>query len=182
MEGVTSSQNSFDAQSTLTVNGTELTYFSLQAESLANFGVARLPYSIKVLLENLLRHEDGVKVTKGDIEALARWAETPGRHGEAAGDEKEQGRRDGDTEGDRGECECGRRQRASEGDERRRRAEILADEPARQVRQDDVGEYRSFYELELTLFVQYFRACNVAGHQIGGELNTLERQEQCVGN
>ena len=87
MEGVTSSQNSFDAQSTLTVNGTELTYFSLQAESLANFGVARLPYSIKVLLENLLRHEDGVKVTKGDIEALARWAETPGRHGEAAGDD-----------------------------------------------------------------------------------------------
>ena len=55
MEGVTSSQNSFGAQSTLTVNGTELTYFSLQAESLANFGVARLPYSIKVLLENLLR-------------------------------------------------------------------------------------------------------------------------------
>ncbi len=87
MEGVTSSQNSFGAQSTLTVNGTELTYFSLQAESLANFGVARLPYSIKVLLENLLRHEDGVKVTKGDIEALARWAETPGRHGEAAGDD-----------------------------------------------------------------------------------------------
>ena len=38
-----------------------------------------------VLLENLLRHEDGVKVTKADIEALARWGETPDRHGEAAG-------------------------------------------------------------------------------------------------
>ncbi|MBU6233644.1 MAG: aconitate hydratase AcnA, partial [Acidobacteria bacterium] len=84
---MTSSLNSFGAQSTLTVNGRELTYFSLQAEALASFGIERLPYSIKVLLENLLRHEDGVKVSKGDIEALARWAETPERHGEAAGDD-----------------------------------------------------------------------------------------------
>jgi len=84
---VTSSLNSFGAQSTLSVNGRELTYFSLRADALAAFGIDRLPYSIKVLLENLLRHEDGVKVTKGDIEALARWADAPARHGEAAGDD-----------------------------------------------------------------------------------------------
>ena len=40
-----------------------------------------------MLLENLLRHEDGVKVTAADIEALARWGENPSRHGEAAGDD-----------------------------------------------------------------------------------------------
>jgi aconitate hydratase len=67
--------------------GRSLTYFSLQAERLASFGVDRLPYSIKVLLENLLRQEDGVKVTAEDIEALARWADKPSGHGEAAGDE-----------------------------------------------------------------------------------------------
>ena len=67
--------------------GRSLTYFSLRADALRDFGVERLPYSIKVLLENLLRHEDGVKVDAADIEALARWAETPTRHGEAAGDD-----------------------------------------------------------------------------------------------
>jgi aconitate hydratase len=36
--------------------------------------VNRLPFSVKVLLENLLRHEDGATVTHDDIEALARWA------------------------------------------------------------------------------------------------------------
>ena len=37
------------------------------------FGVSALPFSLKVLLENLLRHEGGVSVTAGDIEALAVW-------------------------------------------------------------------------------------------------------------
>ena len=82
-----SSLNSFNSKSTLDVDGRSLTYYSLQAEGLASFGVDRLPYSIKVLLENLLRQEDGVKVTAEDIEALARWAEKPSGHGEAAGDE-----------------------------------------------------------------------------------------------
>jgi aconitate hydratase len=82
-----SSLNSFNSKSTLDVDGRSLTYYSLQAEGLASFGVDRLPYSIKVLLENLLRQEDGVKVSAEDIEALARWAETPSKHGEAAGDE-----------------------------------------------------------------------------------------------
>jgi aconitate hydratase len=84
---MTSSMNSFDTKSTLDVEGRSLTYFSLQADGLKAFGVERLPYSIKVLLENLLRQEDGVKVTASDIEALARWSDTPSGHGEAAGDE-----------------------------------------------------------------------------------------------
>ena len=81
------SRNSFGAKSSLKVGSRSLDFFSLKAEALAPFGVERLPYSIKVLLENLLRHEDGVKVHAADIEALARWAETPSRHGEAAGDD-----------------------------------------------------------------------------------------------
>ena len=81
------SLNSFGSKMTLNVEGRELTYYSLRANALATLGVDRLPYSIKVLLENLLRHEDGVKVTAADIEALARWGENPSRHGEAAGDD-----------------------------------------------------------------------------------------------
>src|SRR5665213_3385927 len=84
---MTSSLNSFNALDTLDVNGRSLNFFSLRASGLSSFAIDRLPYSIKVLLENLLRHEDGVKVTAADIEALARWSETPSRHGEAAGDD-----------------------------------------------------------------------------------------------
>jgi aconitate hydratase len=84
---MTTSMNSFNTKSTLDVDGRSLTYYSLQSESLKPFGVERLPYSIKVLLENLLRQEDGVKVTAEDIEALARWSEKPSGHGEAAGDD-----------------------------------------------------------------------------------------------
>jgi aconitate hydratase len=72
---------------TLNVQGRELTYYSLRSEALSALGVDRLPYSIKVLLENLLRHEDGVKVNAADIEALARWGEHPSGHGEAAGED-----------------------------------------------------------------------------------------------
>lgn len=79
--------NSFNAKSTLAVGGRSLTYYSLRAPELVALGADKLPYSIKVLLENLLRHEDGVKVHAADVEALARWAETPDRHGEAAGDD-----------------------------------------------------------------------------------------------
>jgi aconitate hydratase len=84
---MTSSLNSFGTKSTLDVDGRSLTYYSLDAEGLRAFGVDRLPYSIKVLLENLLRHEDGVKVRAEDVEALARWADAPTRHGEAAGED-----------------------------------------------------------------------------------------------
>ena len=50
-------------------------YFSLEAAA-AIGDIRRLPFSLKVLLENLLRHEDGESVTAGDIEALAKWTET----------------------------------------------------------------------------------------------------------
>jgi aconitate hydratase len=82
-----SSLDSFGSKGTLDVTDRSLTYFSLKCAGLRDFGIERLPYSIKVLLENLLRHEDGVKVRASDIEALARWAEAPNRHGEAAGDD-----------------------------------------------------------------------------------------------
>jgi len=81
------SLNSFGSKMTLNVQGRELTYYSLRSDALLALGVDRLPYSIKVLLENLLRHEDGVKVNAADIEALARWGEHPSRHGEAAGED-----------------------------------------------------------------------------------------------
>ncbi|MHB1088545.1 MAG: aconitate hydratase AcnA [Acidimicrobiales bacterium] len=81
------SLNSFGSKDTLSVGAKSLTYFSLKAPALRELGVDTLPYSIKVLLENLLRHEDGDKVRAADIEALARWGETPTRHGEAAGDD-----------------------------------------------------------------------------------------------
>ncbi|HEV3213660.1 MAG TPA: aconitate hydratase AcnA [Acidimicrobiales bacterium] len=73
--------DTFGARTTLRVGARELTIFALDAPSLAPFGVARLPFCIKVLLENLLRHEDGAKVTAPQVEALARWGETMGAHG-----------------------------------------------------------------------------------------------------
>ena len=58
----------------LTVGGRAYDYFSLKAAEKAGLGdLSRLPYSLKVLLENLLRHEDGRSVTVADIKALARW-------------------------------------------------------------------------------------------------------------
>ena len=64
--------DSFSTASTLNVDGREYRYFSL--EKLAeNYNVKRLPFSLKVLLENLLRHEDDIDVTRGDIEALCQW-------------------------------------------------------------------------------------------------------------
>jgi aconitate hydratase len=62
--------NSFNAKSTLKVGGKEYSYFSLKALE-GKTSLARLPYSYKILLENLLRHEDGANTTKDDILALA---------------------------------------------------------------------------------------------------------------
>ncbi len=64
--------NSFNARSNLTVDGTEYEIFSLKALE-SEYNISRLPFSLKILLENLLRLEDGVDVTRGDIEALATW-------------------------------------------------------------------------------------------------------------
>jgi len=66
------SENSFDALDTLTVGGRELQYFRLDALQSA-YDVARLPFSLKILLENLLRTEGNGSVTKDDIEKIARW-------------------------------------------------------------------------------------------------------------
>jgi len=63
--------NSFRARSTLKVGDRSYEIWSLAA--LPQDKVARLPYSLKVLLENLLRFEDGVSVTRADIEALLDW-------------------------------------------------------------------------------------------------------------
>ncbi|MCE9603023.1 MAG: aconitate hydratase AcnA [Gemmatimonadetes bacterium] len=69
-----SSHNSFRSRDTLTVDGQSYTYYRLDALSgLAGNSVARLPFSLRILLENLLRNEDGGFVKPADIEALARW-------------------------------------------------------------------------------------------------------------
>ncbi len=73
--------NSFGARSPLRVGARELEIFSLAATGLGDHDVARLPYSLKVLLENLLRHEDGLRVSASDIAGLASWASHAGRGG-----------------------------------------------------------------------------------------------------
>ena len=71
---MTSSTDSFDSRATLRIGGHEVDIFRLAALTRAGFeGVDTLPYSIRVLLENLLRHEDGQSVSRDDIEAVARW-------------------------------------------------------------------------------------------------------------
>ncbi len=66
------SEDSFGARSTLDVSGREYEIFRLDALQ-ERFDVARLPFSLKVLLENLLRTEGGGSVSAADIEALASW-------------------------------------------------------------------------------------------------------------
>ena len=63
--------DSFGARSTLTVGGKDYEIYRLDA--VKDGHVERLPYSLKILLENLLRHEDGRDVTRDDILALANW-------------------------------------------------------------------------------------------------------------
>ncbi|MDQ1103963.1 aconitate hydratase [Nocardioides zeae] len=70
------SQNSFGAKSTLDVDGTSYEIFRLDAVKGEGLDVDSLPFSLKVLLENLLRTEDGANITADDIKALAGWDET----------------------------------------------------------------------------------------------------------
>ncbi|HYL60427.1 MAG TPA: aconitate hydratase AcnA [Candidatus Acidoferrales bacterium] len=65
--------NSFGARATLTVDGKSYSYFKLEALEKRGYSLARMPYSIKVMIENLLRREDGTIVTPAQIEALAKW-------------------------------------------------------------------------------------------------------------
>ena len=68
------SLDSFKCRKTLTVGGKTYVYYSLPtAEENGLKGISRLPYSMKVLLENLLRNEDGRTVTKADIQAVSKW-------------------------------------------------------------------------------------------------------------
>ena len=67
--------NSFGSKSTLTAGGSTFDYFSLeQAERGGTGAISRMPFSLKVMLENLLRFEDGSTVSKEDILALVRSA------------------------------------------------------------------------------------------------------------
>ena len=67
-------QNSFGVVRDLEFRGGLAKYYSLPALQQSGFpGVAGLPYSLKILLENLLRHEDNAAVKPGDIQALANW-------------------------------------------------------------------------------------------------------------
>ena len=65
--------DSLNTRKKLTVEGKDYDYFSLDAASEKIGDVSRLPYTLKVLLENLLRHEDGQSVKVEDIEAIAGW-------------------------------------------------------------------------------------------------------------
>ena len=64
--------DSFSTRDVLEVNGKRYHYSSLVKLG-QRFDLKRLPYSMKILLENLLRHEDGLNVTAKEIEAVANW-------------------------------------------------------------------------------------------------------------
>jgi aconitate hydratase len=65
--------NSFGAASTLTVGGSQYRYYALEALEKRGANISRIPYSIKILLENLLRTENGATVKTSDIEYVAAW-------------------------------------------------------------------------------------------------------------
>ncbi|CAM5203802.1 aconitate hydratase [Bosea thiooxidans] len=80
------SLDSFKARKTLTVAGKTYTYYSLpDAEKNGLPGISKLPFSMKVLLENLLRFEDGRSVSKADIENFVGWLEDKGKAGKEIG-------------------------------------------------------------------------------------------------
>ncbi len=79
---MTASLDSFSCKKTLTVADKEYVYFSLvEAEKNGLSGASKLPFSLKVLLENLLRFEDGRSVTAEDIKAIAEWINNRGSAG-----------------------------------------------------------------------------------------------------
>src|SRR3954466_4687840 len=79
------SLDSFKCAKTLTVGTKTYVYYSLpEAEKHGLRGISRLPFSLKVLLENLLRHEDGRTVTKEDIQGFAQWLKNKSSESEIA--------------------------------------------------------------------------------------------------
>ncbi len=82
----TRSLDSFKCRKVLTSGGKSYVYYSLpEAEQNGLKGISKLPFSMKVLLENLLRHEDGRTVTKADIAAVASWLADKGTAGAEIG-------------------------------------------------------------------------------------------------
>jgi aconitate hydratase len=74
------SLDSFHCRRTLSAGGKTYVYYSLaEAEKNGLSGISALPFSMKVLLENLLRHEDGRSVTKTDIESVRDWLNNRGK-------------------------------------------------------------------------------------------------------
>jgi aconitate hydratase len=65
--------DTFSSRATLTAGNREYTYFRLPALQTQGFDLSRLPFSLKILLENLLRREDGLNVTADDIRFLSNW-------------------------------------------------------------------------------------------------------------
>jgi len=65
--------NSFNSRAALTSGNQTYTFYRLAALAERGFNLGRLPFSLKILLENLLRREDGVNITASDIEFLANW-------------------------------------------------------------------------------------------------------------
>ncbi|MGH1419534.1 MAG: aconitate hydratase AcnA [Hyphomicrobiaceae bacterium] len=82
----TASLDSFNCRKTLSVGGKDYTYFSLpDAEKNGLTGLSKLPFSLRVLVENLLRNEDGRTVKKEDIAAAAKWLDDKGSAGAEIG-------------------------------------------------------------------------------------------------
>jgi aconitate hydratase len=80
------SRDSFKCRKTLKVGAKSYVYYSLKAaEKNGLKGISALPYSMKVLLENLLRHEDGRSVTKADIEGFVAWLKNRGKEDKEVG-------------------------------------------------------------------------------------------------
>ena len=71
--------NSFKARKSLKVGARSYTYFSLKSVEKEVGDLSRLPFSLRILMENLLRHEDGTTVKKGDIAAFAEWLHNGGK-------------------------------------------------------------------------------------------------------
>jgi len=69
-------KNSFNSLKSILIDGTNYKYYSIkEAEKNGLAGISKLPKSIKVLLENLLRYEDDITINKIQIEAIKNWLE-----------------------------------------------------------------------------------------------------------
>jgi len=78
---ITVGQDTANTRKTLTVGGSSIDYYSIPAATAAGLGdFSRLPAALKVVLENMLRFEDGKTVSVDDIKAFAEWAEKGGQN------------------------------------------------------------------------------------------------------